>query len=158
LAQWKRDSWGEAYWLKHKPSFGSAMGGEDGLGIYFSETKNLEIITSSFYTADNFNKTYNSNLYPEKSAPQGVYYKAQDHLYSSLAYEYTWDKAYLTVWHSFKVNVNTVARTHWTHTWSSAKISGVGLTTTGFNISISNSNSGNSYDGVTTSGSSIIYP
>jgi len=62
--------------------------------VYSSE---IEISSSSFYTADNFNKTYNTNLYPYQSKPSGVYYKAQDKFLASLSYEYTWDKAYVTV-------------------------------------------------------------
>ncbi|MFC5604979.1 hypothetical protein [Sporosarcina koreensis] len=152
---WKRDSWNEPYWLKHKSSLGSAVGGEDGLGIYFGDPTNIEISTSSFYTADNFNKVYNQNITPSKSEPRGVYYRAQDHIYTSLAYEYTWDKAYITVWPNFKGRVNTTARTHFTHTWSSASISGVTVSSSGFSVSITNSNY--AYDGVSTTGTAITY-
>ncbi|WP_342505789.1 hypothetical protein [Sporosarcina sp. FSL K6-2383] len=155
-ATWKKDSWGEPYWLKHRPTFAAAaVGGDDGLGIYFSNSTNIDISTSSFYTADNYNKGYNSNLYPEKSQPQGVYYKAQDYIYGTIAYEYTWDKAYITVWPQFLGRVNTQARTHWTHTWSTAKITGVGITNSGFNVGISGIS--NSYDGASIQGVNIIY-
>lgn len=152
---WKRNSYNEPYWQKHRPSLGSAMGGEDGLGIYFGDPKNIEINSSSFYTADNFNKVYNQNISPSVSQPRGVYYKSQDHMYASYAYEYTYDKAYITVWPYYKGRVNTMARTHFTHTWSSAKITGVGISSSGFSISISNT--GYSYDGVSTTGTPITY-
>lgn len=152
-ATWKRDSWGEPYWMKHRASFGSDMGGDDGFGVFFGSSTNIEISRSSFYTADNFNKTYNTNLYPFQTKPSGVYYKAQDKVYTSLSYEYTWDKAYITVWPLFKGAVNTQVRSQWTHTWSSAEITGVTIGAGGISVNISNA--AYSWNGASTYGATV---
>lgn len=149
-AVWKKNSWNEPAWVKHAPN----MGGDDGLGLYFTDSTNIEIENSSFYTVDNYGKTYNSNLYAYKNNTAGVYYKAPDKYYA-VSGEYTWDKAYVTIWPTFKGKVNTKVRTHWTHTWSSAQISTVGISNGGINVAITNN--AQSWDGQSINGANVVY-
>ncbi|SET15256.1 hypothetical protein SAMN05216389_10667 [Oceanobacillus limi] len=150
-ANWKNKHGNVRWWKDHGPiGIGTLkVGGANGLGIYFSNSTNLDVGETNFYTYDeNFN-TYNNNLYPHKIDKTGVYYKAQDTMKNSTFnpfHSYSWDTATLSVWPDFKGKVNTNVRTHWTHTWSSGEISSVGVSNSG--ISVNFSNSSHAWDGV----------
>ncbi|WP_103110350.1 hypothetical protein [Brevibacillus reuszeri] len=142
--------WKNEYWRKHLPvTSGSPakMGGADGLGIFFNDSTNIEISSSSFYTYDESLKTYNNNLYPHRIGGSGVYYKAQDtvNVLWPNANSYSWDSSYITVWPYFKGRVNTTARTQFTHTWGDTDISSVTIGN-GY-IGVTFSNPGYEWDG-----------
>ena len=63
-------------------------------------------------------------------------------------HNYTWHSSHITVWPNFIGSVNTYARTHWTHTWSSADITGVSISNSGISVNIESSS--NAWDGVST--------
>ncbi|MET3659058.1 hypothetical protein [Sporosarcina psychrophila] len=157
-AIWKKKSNGYWTWTDHIPvGVGNInVGGDDGLGVYFQDSTNIDVSTSSFYTYDESTNIYNSNLLPYRNNSSGVYYTAQDKMnVAVIGTKYTWHAAYLTIWPSFKGKVNTTARTQWTHTWSSAKITGATISPSGISVGISNAQ--NSWDGATTTGTTIIY-
>jgi hypothetical protein len=149
---WKRKDTGTPYWYDHAPCCGLGtlnVGGADGLGMYFNNTTNLSINDTSFYTYDEDLNTYNNNLYPYRVNNAGAYYKAQDTIQNASwkpYYHYSWDSAHLTVWPNFSGPVNAQVRTHWTHTWSDADITGVSVSTSGIGVTIANTDK--AWDGV----------
>lgn len=151
---WKKKPSGTWYWYDHAPCCGLGtlnVGGADGLGIYFSNSNNLEISKTSFYTYDENGSSYNTNLYPYRINSAGAYYRAQDTMTNSTFnpyHNYTWHSSHITVWPNFIGSVNTYARTHWTHTWSSADITGVSISNSGISVNIESSS--NAWDGVST--------
>lgn len=161
-AVWKKRTDNNQWtWKDHGPlGFGSAVsvGGADGLGIYFQSSQNINITKSSFYTHDENGNSYNTNLYPYQNNANGVYYVAQDYMQNTTFnpfHSYTWHSATITIWPSYSGTVNTTARTHWTHTWSTGKITGATISGSGISVSISGSS--HAWDGVSNTGTSIKY-
>jgi len=117
------------------------------------------ITDSNFYTYDENLESYNTKLEPYRINNAGVYYKAQDeHWYDGYNFnpiEYTFDSAYITAWIAFEGSVKTWARTHFTHIWSSAEISGVSITKGAIYVNISNNSY--SWDSQTNEYCSISY-
>jgi hypothetical protein len=148
---WKKKSnnvtW---YWYDHAPlGYGTVdVGGSDGLGIYFSNSTNLNVSKASFYTYDENGASYNTNLYAYRLNSAGAYYKAQDTIENSTFnpyHNYSWTSSHISVWPNFLGKASAIARTQWTHTWSFGEISGASISNTGINVDISNVE--NSWDG-----------
>jgi hypothetical protein len=149
---WKKKSnnvtW---YWYDHAPfGYGTVdVGGADGLGIYFSNSTNIGVSTASFYTYDEKGGSYNTNLYPYQLNSAGAYFKAQDTMENTTLnpyHNYSWTSSHISVWPNFIGKASAVARTHWTHTWADAEITGASVGNQGISVEIATASE--SWDGV----------
>jgi hypothetical protein len=141
----------------HLPLLSGNVGGGDGLGMYFSNSNNIRIIDSSFYSYDENYGSYNQNIYPFDINSDGVFYMPQDKISNSLSgyYKYTCDELYMSVWVEFDGPVNTTVRTKYTHTWNNTGISSVSISGTG--IGITYGSSSDYWQGVSTGYATITY-
>ncbi len=136
--------WIDKKWKEHCGSvLWSKVGGEDGLGIYFGSESNISISRSSYYTYDENNVAYNTNLYPSALNNSGVFYQAQDTVKIGLQtyHSYSFNSQHLTAWVSFNGPVSTWARTKFVHTWDNTQLNSVDLSAGGIGASFSNSSS-----------------
>lgn len=143
---WKKEPLlGRYYWQDHMPlGFGTTnIGGGDGLGIYFFDATNLDVVDSYFYTYDENYNSYNNNLYPFKSEKAGEYYKVQATanlpLLGGSAHSYTVNSMHITVWPRFTGDVDTIAKSHYSHTWSKGTLEDATISNTGINVTFTNS-------------------
>lgn len=141
--------WINKAWLKHKAPFTQDVGGHDGIGIYFGDDTNIEVLDASFHTCDCEGNWYNESIYAEDCKNSGVYYKAQDKCIGGILQEdYTFDSVYISAWPSIKGPVDTWARTHFSHTWKESGVDSATVSNGGIAVTIGNRE--NVWDGVTT--------
>lgn len=123
-----------------------SIGGADGVGVRIyntSGTYNSKILRSLVYASDGGSRTYNGTSPTKISGTEGVYFYFQDSVLGYYNGGKWLNSTYLgkhfscaIVYDSNFKNFHGYAIAEYTHTFSSARITGVGFAPFSFNISI----------------------
>lgn len=133
-----RNCGGERCWKQDLPWIGTSIGGYDGFGLSMSTLVNRK--AQSFYV---FTETGVMTSYPNPwdAEDSGATFRNQDKI-AGPGQQYNWDHGLLV--YSFQLRLgcpkgNYKAKTKLGHTWSSAGVSNIQVTTSGVSISFTSS-------------------
>lgn len=123
-----------------QPGIGVDIGGNDGMGLYFSRGINRYNSTFQTWNSGGFNQVY---TYPSSSSAYGVAYSKQDYGYklSDGSFGYSWDSGYIDVY--FEPQFPGQSYSAWAemaHTWKTSTMSITGISSNGISWQFSDNN------------------